>query len=174
MFVSVSPQDSTKSLQAEQSTFSLQGEPVRHPIEIPKAALKALSGDDVVIRCLKYKEIRLEQLPAQWFVAASIHLDGSAKTDLVVLPRMLLDHPEKEKSESGCWDGVKSDPFWILRRTGRGYSVVLSESADALEILPEKTHGLRDIGLLSFSDDSSGYQAMKFNGKAYLREKWSR
>jgi hypothetical protein len=162
----------------EQSAFSLVkgngGEPVRHPIAIPRIALHALGKDDVVVRCMKFREIRPERLQAEWFVAAGVHLRRTAETDLVVMPRMLLDHPEHERSESGCWDGVNDDPFWILRKTDLGYDVVLSESTDAMEILPVKTHGFRDVVLYSSSKDSFSSRPMKFDGNRYADDRTSR
>jgi len=141
---------------------------MRHPTTIPKAALKPLSEDEVVVRCLKFHEIRPVQLPANWFSAAEVHLRDKAETDLVIMPSMVVEHPEDEKSQSGCWDGVKGDPFWILKKKNSKYRVILSKSADALEILSTRSHGIRDIVLSSHSVDAFAEKPMKFDGKQYF------
>jgi len=165
----------TKPEHAEQTTFSLQkdlfGEPVRRPTTIPKAALKALSEDEVVARCLKFNEIRPAKLPANWFSAAEVHLRDRAEADLVIMPFMMVEHPEDEKSQSGCWDGARGDPFWILKKTGSRYKVILSKSADALEILSTSSHGIRDIVLSSHSVDAISDERMKFDGRQYVLDR---
>jgi hypothetical protein len=167
-------QDRVKSNEQEQSGFGREQVglvPIRHPITIPQSALGVMSKDEVVARCVKSKDSDLRQLPTQWFVATAIHLHSPAETDLLIMPRMLSGQQDAKKSESGCWDGIKNGPFWILRGVRGGFSVVLSESADWLEIRSTRSRGFRDIWLSWFSFDAAGSAPMKFDGERYVREK---
>jgi len=164
-------QDSVKPIEQEQSAFGREQVafvPIRQPIAVPQSALEVMSQDDIVARCLKSKNSDLHQLPAQWFVAAAIHLHSSAETDLVIMPRMLSGEQDGQKSESGCWDGIKNGPFWILRKVRGEFIVVLSKSADALEIRPTRSRDIRDIWLSWITFDSAGIMPMKFDGKRYV------
>ena len=167
-------QDTVKSNEHEQSGFGREQVgfvPIRQPIPIPQAALPVMRKDQVVLRCLKSKDSNPGQPPTQWFVAAAIHLHGPDENDLLIMPRMLGDEEGLDKSESGCWDGMKNGPFWILRRVGRSYAVALSKNADALEILSTRSRRFRDIGLTGLSQDALGTVIMKFDGKQYVRYK---
>jgi hypothetical protein len=167
-------QDTVKSNEHEQSGFGREQVgfvPIRQPIPIPQGVLPVMRKDQVVVRCLKSKDSNPSQPPTQWFVAATIHLHDPDENDLLIMPRMLAGGQDLDKSVSGCWDGMKNSPFWILRRVGRGYAVALSESADGLEILSTRSRGFRDIGLAWLSQDALGTEIMKFDGKRYVRFK---
>jgi hypothetical protein len=164
-------QDSVKPSEQEQFGFGREQVgfvPIRQPIAIPQSALDVMSKDDIIAQCVKSKNSDFRQLPTQWFVAAAIHLHSSAETDLVIMPRMLSVEQDVKKSESGCWDGIKNGPFWILRKVRGGFIVVLSESADGLEIRPTRSRGVRDIWLSWITFDATGVMPMKFDGKRYV------
>jgi hypothetical protein len=164
-------QDSITPSEQEQSGFGREQVgfvPILQPVAIPQSALEVMSKDDIVVRCVKSKNSDLRQLPSQWFVAAAIHLHSSAETDLVIMPRMLSGEQDGKKSESGCWDGIKNGPFWILRKVRGGFIVVLSKSADGLEIRPTRSQGIRDIWLSWITFDAIGVTPMKFDGKRYV------
>jgi hypothetical protein len=67
---------------------------------ITKSVLQVLTGDEVVVRCVKSKELGTEQLNAHWFVARGVHLHNSTETDLYIRPRMQPGYPKIDKSES--------------------------------------------------------------------------
>jgi hypothetical protein len=164
-------QDSVKPSEQEQFGFGREQVgfvPIRQPIAIPQSALDVMSKDDIIAQCVKSKNSDFRQLPTQWFVAAAIHLHSSAETDLVIMPRMLSVEQDVKKSESGCWDGIKNGPFWILRKVRGGFSVVLSDTADGLEIRPTRSRGFRDIWLSWITFDAIGTAPMKFDGKRYV------
>jgi hypothetical protein len=164
-------QDSVKPSEQEQFGFGREQVgfvPIRQPIAIPQSALDVMSKDDIIAQCVKSKNSDFRQLPTQWFVAAAIHLHSSAETDLVIMPRMLSVEQDVKKSESACWDGIKNGPFWILRKVRGGFIVVLSESADGLEIRPTRSRGVRDIWLSWITFDATGVMPMKFDGKRYV------
>jgi hypothetical protein len=81
---------------------------------------------------------------------------------------MLSVEQDVKKSESACWDGIKNGSFWILRKVRGGFIVVLSESADGLEIRPTRSRGVRDIWLSWITFDATGVMPMKFDGKRYV------
>ena len=139
-------------------------------VTITKSVLQALSVDEVVVQCAKSKELGTEQVNAHWFVARVIHLHNSTETDLYIRPRMQSSSPKIDKSESGCWDGGLSLPLWILRKTERGFSVVLSTGADDFQVLPSSSHGIRDIALTWDGGDSRNTVTFQFDGKRYIQK----
>jgi hypothetical protein len=136
---------------------------------ITKDVLHALSGDEIVVRCVKSKELGMNNY-AHWFVARGIHLHNSTETDLYIRPRMQPGSPKSDKSESGCWDGGVSLPLWTLRKTERGFRVVLSTGADDFQVLPSRSHGIRDIALTWDGGDSSNTVTFQFDGKRYIQK----
>src|SRR5216684_1587669 len=75
----------------EQSQFSVELVPIRRPVSLSGAALSVLSHDERVASCLESLGLRPEQLPADWFTASEIHLDGPGERDLIVSPSGPLD-----------------------------------------------------------------------------------
>jgi hypothetical protein len=74
--------------QKEQSEFGIELEvnPILRPVELPRAALDALTEDKRVAFCLKKNGLSPGELPANWFIASEIHLNGPNERDLVALP----------------------------------------------------------------------------------------
>jgi len=156
--------------------------PIQSPVQIPKAALRALSTDAIVSDCSKSHGFSPERLPARWFAASIVHLHRADESDLLVMPAMSGDSAKSEKSESGCWDLVKYPPsnlypdmgmyepvpFWVLRNTGRGYEVALSEELSTLEILSKRSREFHLIEITILSPDSIGDGDMEYNGKRYV------
>ena len=84
--------------QKEQSDFGIELEavPIQRPVTLRRAALDALSKEASVASCLENEGLSSEELPANWFVASEIHLDGATESDLVVLPGGRLPDTPKE------------------------------------------------------------------------------
>jgi len=102
--------------QTEQFAFGieLEAEPVQRPVELPRAALDALSEDSRVARCLGRNGLSAKQLPSNWFVASEIHLDGPDEADLVVLPGgRIPDTPEGSISPNVCLIGANTAQMWV-------------------------------------------------------------
>lgn len=129
----------------EQSVFDAEqddaGAPIRRPVEIPTSVLDILRHDPRVLNCEKYKNISVNQIPAKWFIASEIHLDGSAEKDLIVLPRLDLDL----KPGNVCLLGANIYPFWVFASRGNRYELVLETNALGLRVLHSQTNGYRDI-----------------------------
>jgi hypothetical protein len=117
-----------------------------------------------------------EELPANWFVASEIHLEGPNEIDLIVLPGgRIPDTPPGEPSANACLVGANTSGFWVLRKTPLGFLVVLSEMAHDLEVLKTRSHGFRDIRLYTISLSSTLIQDFRFEGRHYvLSQKKSR
>jgi hypothetical protein len=153
----------------EQSTFGCDDPPIQRPAKLSRAALDALSKDKRVASCLKRNNLNPQELPADWFVASEIHLDGPDERDLVVLPGgRLPDTPPGEISENACLVGANVDQMWVLRDVQNNFQLVLSQIALTLEVLQARTNGLRDIQVSAVAgmayDDSIVY---KFDGQTY-------
>jgi hypothetical protein len=156
--------------QKEQSDFGIELEavPIQRPVTLRRAALDALSKDASVASCLENEGLSSKELPANWFVASEIHLDGANESDLVVLPGgRLPDTPKGEISPNACFLGANTAQMWVLRNTQRGFKLVLSQIGLGMSVLTTRTNGLRDIEVgaaVGGYDDSVDY---KFDGESY-------
>jgi hypothetical protein len=156
--------------QKEQSEFGIELEamPIKRPVTLPQVALDALSKDERVASCLQNEGLSAKELPANWFVASEIHLDGPNETDLVVLPGdRLPDTPAGEISPNACFLGANTGQMWVLRETLHGFNLVLSQIGLGLTVLATRSNGLRDIQVgaaVGGYDDSIDY---KFDGQSY-------
>jgi hypothetical protein len=151
-----------------QSRFAAEevpGEPrIHHPITIPDGAVSALQRDRSIQSCLKYNPLGPGQSLRSWFVASSIHLDGSTEGDLVVVPSL-------KGQQSPCFESPAGiGKFWILRKNGGRYELVLSTWGGSLEILPTKTNGLRDVktDTLGQAGKNLTIVTFHFNGTHYV------
>jgi hypothetical protein len=154
----------------EQSAFGYDDPaPIQRPVKLSRAALDALSKDKRVASCLKANNLNPQELPANWFVASEIHLDGADEKDLVVLPGDPLPEPHPgEVSQNVCLIGANTAQMWVLRDVQNNFQLVLNQIALALEVLQSRTNGLRDIQVSAVVgmayDDSIVY---KFDGQTY-------
>jgi hypothetical protein len=162
----------------EQSGFNydLEIDQIQRPAELSTPALQTLSKDELIHSCLESEGLSSEQLPANWFVASEIHLDGPNEIDLIVLPGgRLPDTPPGEISKNACLGGANTAGFWILRKTPLGFLLVLTEMALKLDVLRTRSHGFRDIRLYTISLSSILIQDFRFDGSRYvLSQKKSR
>ncbi len=167
-----------QSQEREQTEFAA-GEPIHVPVQIPAIAVRTLSADGIVSSCLKSKAIPPEKLSPEWFTASNIYLHRANETDLVVMPAM--ESRGSDKSKSGCWDLEKykgtdryeGTIFWILRNTGRGYEIALSEDVvSKLTIRATRSRGFRTVDVLYIAIDSVGADYMEFNGNRYVSKKY--
>jgi hypothetical protein len=156
--------------QKEQSEFGIELDvnPIVRPVELPRTALDALSEDKRVVFCLKKNGLSPEELPADWFVASEIHLDGPNETDLVPLPSGgLLDTPAGEISQNACLVGANTAQMRVLRKNQNDFQLVLSQIGLGMIVLSTRTSGLRDIQVgaaVGGYYDSIDY---KFDGRLY-------
>jgi hypothetical protein len=156
--------------QKEQSGFGIELglNPILRPVDLPRAALDALSKDKRVVFCLKKYGLSPEELPANWFIASEIHLDGPNERDLVVLPsRRLPNTPAGEISQNACLPGANTAQMWVLRGNQIDFQLVLSQVGLGMSVLSTRTSGLRDIRLSAAVGgyyDSIDY---KFDGQLY-------
>jgi hypothetical protein len=101
-------------------SFGIEG-PFRHTV-IPAKAIEALNE--------AAKQDGWEQ-PCE-FNAWEVDLNGDGMTDYVV-------------SDSGSCIGADIGPIWIVLNEGGNYRVVLATSGHDIDLLPGKTHGLKNI-----------------------------
>jgi hypothetical protein len=156
--------------QREQSEFGIELEvvPIQKPVTLPRAALDALSKDERIASCLENEGVSTEKLPANWFVASQIHLDGPNETDLIVLPGdRLPDTPAGEISPNACLVGANTAQMWVLRGTQHGFKLVLSQIGLAMDVLATRTNGLRNIELGAVVGGYSDSIDYKFDGESY-------
>lgn len=131
----VAAQKVATNQQREQTTFGsdvIPGEvSMKKPVEISQGALLVLRNTKKVRVCIEAGRMTPEQVPASWFMGSEIHLNGPNEVDLIVQPR---DLPEKP-SANRCLYGAHAGPFWVLRRMGGRYELLLETNADGLFVL---------------------------------------
>ncbi|GEM_PF-3263704 len=171
-------QTNTEANRKEQLRFAIetQAVPVQQPIKLSKTALQTLSKNESVRSCLENEELSPEELPASWFFASEIHLDGPKGIYLIVLPGDgPTDTPPGEVRSGACLLGASTGGFWVLHKTGATFEVVLSEWAQSLDVLSTRSHGLRDIRVRSSSLNGIYIRDYRFDGKHYhLIRKYSK
>ncbi len=163
-------QHAKPSEQKEQSEFGieLKAMPIQRPVTLPQAALNALSKDERVASCLENESLSPKELPANWFVASEIHLDGANESDLVVLPSVRLPGtPEGEISTNSCLSGANTAQMWVLRKTQPGFKLVLSQIGLGMSVLATRTNGLRDIEVGAAVGGYIDSVDNKFDGDSY-------
>jgi hypothetical protein len=149
----------------EQSQFSMEtgAVPVRSPKDLPQGALQLLREDRMILNCSQAAKMQPDQVPASWFVASEIHLDGSVEKDLVVQGRDLHLTPAPNR----CLMGANVAPFWVLRKTRTGYSLVLSVAAHDLGVLETRSKGFRDIEAFAMTAVTGFSATYEFDGEKY-------
>jgi hypothetical protein len=124
--------------------------------------------DERVASCLENEGLNAKELPANWFVASEIHLDGPNETDLVILPGgRPPDTPEGSIPANACFLGANTGQMWVLRKAQHGFKLVLSQIGLGMSVLAIRTNGLRDIQIgaaVGGYDNSIDY---KFDGESY-------
>ena len=137
-------QNSGKPAEREQSSFGgdeVPGIPfIKRPVSIPTAVLRTLKEDDTAKVCLRDNEPTRDKPFSSWFVASTSHLDGQHGHDLVVLP-----NPRWQPGYGCFYSASGIQWFWVFRKTGKQYLLVLTAPGNGIEILRDGHEGFRDI-----------------------------
>jgi hypothetical protein len=136
----------------EQTVFGADPPPgqfMQRPIQVPPAALQVLrdSLGRGANNCLTHNGVTADDIPASWFVASEIHLDGPEEVDLIVQPNLpKIGTDELPHHEAfGCVLGANVGPFWVLRNISGRYGLLLATYALSLEVLDSRSNFYRDI-----------------------------
>jgi hypothetical protein len=142
-------QNSTNDQKQEQTAFEAEPDgDVMHidkPVKIPEGALQVLRDlSRSPADCLK-DSVTPSQVPASWFIASAIHLNGPDEVDLVVLlNEPAIAHPD---IPGGCMLPANGNYFWVLApESGSGkYKLLLESYGHGLNVLNSRTNHYRDI-----------------------------
>jgi hypothetical protein len=155
--------------EAEQSSFAteeLPGQPrVQRPLSVPGAVLQKLKSDDIVDSCLRYNPLTPGQSLDSWFIASEIHLDGPTESDLIIVPSF-------KGEESMCFHSVAGiGTFWLFRKNGNHYELVLRASGNSLEVLGTRNAGYRNIQTVTAGEAGRYITKItyKFDGRQYKK-----
>lgn len=96
--------------------------------------------------------------------------DAAYCQDLSAAPVPLADQGEYYVV-AGCTGGSAAAPFWLLAKQGGRYRVLLNEGSYALNILPGKHKGLRDVSFQVGNAGSCSQYVYRYDGKAYRQYK---
>jgi hypothetical protein len=146
----------------EQTVFQLEVE-MERPVPLPEQALRILSREKRIAICMEHDNISPKQVPASWFVASQIHLDGASKADLVVQARQERD----PQLDNRCLFGANIGPFWVLRNSDRGYELVLQTDALGIDILSSRTKDYCDIRGIRVTAGKTISVVFRFDGAVY-------
>jgi len=119
---------------------------ISRPAEIPEGALKVLRDlSRSPADCLKHDGVTPEQVPASWFIASAVHLNGPNEVDFVVLlNEPAIAHPD---IPGGCMLPANGNYFWVLgpeSKSGK-YRLLLKVYGHGLNVLNSRTNQYRDI-----------------------------
>lgn len=115
---------------------------------LPPAALQAVRAHALAT---DYRECA-----AGGFIGAAVDLGGSGrKTDWIA------------KTSDSCAWGASSVVIWVLKQEGIGYRVVLYGGGQALTLGDAKSHGLRDLDIVSATAGHYSKSYFRFDGKEY-------
>jgi len=171
-------QNSTNDQKHEQTAFDAEPDSgamhINKAEEIPDSALQVLrdSLSRGPVNCLKSRGITPDQVPASWFLASTVHLNGTDQIDFIVL----LNAPALARPENpgGCLLPANGGPFWVLGPgigSGR-YGLLLAIYGHHLEVLNSRTNGYRDIQIGSMGITARTTAIYKFTVQQYqLAEK---
>lgn len=137
----------------EQSSFGAE-EDIVHPVQVPEDVLMTLRRVERNQTCLG-EDQPVADMPASWFIASEINLDGDESADLVV------------QANNPCLFGANVNPFWVFTNTRRGFKLVLSVSALRLDILNARTGRYRDIRAAAATSNEVLTTVFKFSGREY-------
>ena len=156
------PAQNKRPVASEQTVFSAEDSGVKRPVSIPEDVMAILRKDEGVLPVLDYENVRPENLPASWFSAAEVHLTLSSTPDLVVAAEPPLA-------------GGNVDTFWVFRATAHGHELMVTAPAHSLALKSTRSHGYRDIELLSNTAVAFHTVILRFDGTEYkvLRDKWA-
>lgn len=131
-----------------------EDQPIERPVPLPDDVLRILQKDGRVQTCLEQGR-SLDQIPADWFVAAEQNLNDGESSDLLIM------------ANNSCLFGANVAPFWIFRGTLQGYRLVLDVPALTLRILDSRTNGYLDIETSAATTVEIAYAAFRSDGKEY-------
>jgi hypothetical protein len=170
-------QNTANDLKQEQTAFEAEPDgDVMHiskPVKIPDGALQVLRDlSRSPADCLKGDGVTPEQVPASWFVASAVHLNGPNEVDLVVLlNEPAFAHPNHP---GGCMLPANGNYFWVLgpgSESGK-YRLLLESYGHGLEVLNSRTNHYRDIQIGMMSLNGATTLLFKFATQQYeLAEK---
>lgn len=138
----------------EQMAFSAEDESVKQPARIPADVWAVLQKDSNVLDVLNSQNLQPNQLPASWFTASEVHLDGAQEGDLIVVGKSLLQ-------------GANVTAFWVFTRTPSGPNLVLTVPAHDLAIETNRTKGYRDIKVMMATAGQVSAAIFRYDGQKY-------
>jgi hypothetical protein len=144
-----------KTRERKQTRFGAE-QPVRQVASIPAGVLKLLQADERNWTCLSTTPTQKE-IPASWFVASFVKLSNDHDAELLVT------------SNNSCLNGANVAPFWIFRKQGARYELILKATGLVLDLLDTRTNHYRDIRLTSLSANMEYISLYKFNGNSYAK-----
>jgi hypothetical protein len=147
-------QKTNQDTSREQTSFTCETEKFEHAIPLSKEAKEALIKEQSIADLMREQKLSPEQISEDWFTAAEVHLSGANENDLVIMGTRISR-------------GAYTAGFWVLRKTGNQYRVVLRDDAHDLVLLESKKNGLCDISLVVVTLRFASTREFSFDGNTY-------
>ena len=138
----------------ERTSFTCETEKFVHAVPLGTAAKEALVKEQSIADFMREQKLSPEQISDDWFTAAEVHLASTAENDLIIMGTRISR-------------GAYTAAFWVLRKTGSEYRVVLRDDAHDLVLLKSKKNGLRDISLVVITLRFGSTREFSFDGNTY-------
>src|SRR5262245_4276042 len=141
---------------SEQRRFSAEDDTLAAPVSLPISVLALLAQDSGVQQALKAENLSTDELPASWFSASEVHLNGTAERCLVVVGQEYLL-------------GANVTTFWIFHPTNdqQQFELIFNAPAHDLEITETQSRGYYDLQALSASATQVFTSTFRFDGSRY-------
>ena len=139
-----------------EQTFFREDEAFQRPVTLPQPILDILRRDEGVKFCLE----ELKEVPfASWFEAAKVNL-GQSATGFVV------------KNANTCMGAADTGRFWIFRKEGPRYQLVLDHNGFSLALLRSYSNGYRNIIITAATAAYFFTYKFQFSNGKYRRTKY--
>jgi hypothetical protein len=138
---------------ATETSFN-EDEPCPQPVPLDEPMKQTLAEDPTIADVLKDDQLSAAQMPGNWFEICPTTLGDSEEGWVAI--------------STGPEVGANFTVFRILRRSPKGYSVVLKAGALGITLLTSETHGLRDVRtgiLIGLEYDEE--RLLRFDGDRY-------
>jgi hypothetical protein len=145
-------------------TFHADAAALEHPIELPADAVAAIAADksefpDGPPRDLGCKSHeRYPHKPAGQLLCTKLLLSHDSATSYLIVG-------------VGSLRGAHIVPYWIVRRTSRGYALVFKARCDSLAVLSDRYKGYRELEATWIQQSGANNLVVRyrFDGKSYVK-----
>jgi len=147
-------------------TFSSEGDPFKHPVQLPPEALTLLTSDKEAFpdgspkgfRCNDQEQFDNSGEPKAQILCTTLPLSSAQGTNYLVVG-------------VGSLRGAHIVPFWLIHQSNGKASILFKTVADDLTVLPNSYNGYREIEAIWIYEAGARIETdrFRFKGNTYKR-----